>query len=91
MLHRSLSLTCVCALAVFLEGGSPGAQEASRKPPRPAAAKKKAPDRKPAPDRLRPGAPAPDFELKSLDGKQSVKLSAFRGQKPVALIFGSYT
>ena len=40
---------------------------------------------------LKAGDVAPDFELKTLDGKQTVKLSSFRGKKPVALIFGSYT
>ena len=40
---------------------------------------------------LKPGDPAPDFILKTLDGKQSVVLSSFKGKKPVALIFGSYT
>lgn len=34
---------------------------------------------------------APDFELKSLDGKSTTKLSSFRGKKPVVLFFGSYT
>jgi hypothetical protein len=37
------------------------------------------------------GTMAPDFELKTKDGKSKVKLSAFRGKKPVALIFGSFT
>lgn len=39
----------------------------------------------------RPGDPAPDFALQTLDGKQTVRLSEFRGKKPVVLIFGSYT
>ena len=34
---------------------------------------------------------APDFELRDINGKNPVRLSDFRGQKPVALIFGSYT
>ena len=38
-----------------------------------------------------PGAEAPDFELPRLGGKDRVRLSSFRGRKPVALIFGSYT
>ena len=38
-----------------------------------------------------PGDPAPDFELPYLGGEGSVILSSFRGAKPVALIFGSYT
>lgn len=37
------------------------------------------------------GKPAPDFQLKTVDGKSQVKLSSFAGEKPVALIFGSYT
>lgn len=37
------------------------------------------------------GADAPDFMLPKLATDQSVQLSAFRGHKPVALIFGSYT
>lgn len=43
------------------------------------------------PDRLREGDIAPDFTLKSPDGKQTVTLSDFRGKRPVALVFGSYT
>jgi hypothetical protein len=37
------------------------------------------------------GADAPDFKLPHLDGAEEVQLSSFRGQKPVALIFDSYT
>jgi hypothetical protein len=37
------------------------------------------------------GAEAPDFELPMLESGGRVRLSAFRGRKPVALIFGSYT
>ncbi len=37
------------------------------------------------------GAPAPDFTLAPPDGGPPVRLSAWRGRKPVALIFGSYT
>jgi hypothetical protein len=36
-------------------------------------------------------APAPDFTLKSPDGKTSITLSDYKGKKPVALIFGSFT
>ena len=35
--------------------------------------------------------PAPDFTLKTHDGKRAVTLSDFRGKKPVVLIFGSFT
>ena len=34
---------------------------------------------------------APDFELQDPSGATTVRLSRFRGQRPVALIFGSYT
>ena len=37
------------------------------------------------------GQDAPDFTLKALHGEKTVKLSSFRGKKPVVLIFGSYT
>ena len=34
---------------------------------------------------------APDFTLFDVDGTQRVTLSDFRGVKPVALVFGSFT
>jgi hypothetical protein len=40
---------------------------------------------------LKVGEPAPDFALKKADSSQIVRLSSFRGQKPVVLIFGSHT
>lgn len=40
---------------------------------------------------LKVGDTAPDFTLKSLDGKSTVKLSAHKGKQPVVLVFGSYT
>ncbi len=40
---------------------------------------------------LRPGVTAPDFSLPTLDHKDTVRLSSFRGSKPVVLVFGSYT
>jgi len=39
----------------------------------------------------RAGDMAPDFTLYDIAGKDSVTLSDFRGKKPVALVFGSYT
>ena len=47
-------------------------------------------------DRYDPLAPkagdvAPDFQLRDLQGETPVRLSGFRGQRPVALIFGSFT
>ena len=57
---------------------------------------KKRPSRPPGkgfrrPDNLQRGDVAPNFTLKSPDGKRLVKLSDFRSKKPVALVFGSYT
>jgi hypothetical protein len=40
---------------------------------------------------LQVGDAAPDFTLKTPDGATEVHLAAFRGQKPVVLVFGSYT
>ncbi len=37
------------------------------------------------------GDPAPDFELFDIRKKTSVCLADFKAQKPVALIFGSFT
>ncbi len=37
------------------------------------------------------GAEAPDFELPRLGSDERVRLSSFRHDKPVALIFGSFT
>jgi len=47
-------------------------------------------------DRFGPLAPkvgdvAPDFKVKDLSGEHSASLSDFRGQRPAALIFGSFT
>jgi hypothetical protein len=37
------------------------------------------------------GDMAPDFSLPRYDHKSHVELAAFRGKKPVVLVFGSYT
>lgn len=37
------------------------------------------------------GGIAPDFELCDVNGENLVRLSAFRGDKPVVLVFGSFT
>jgi hypothetical protein len=39
----------------------------------------------------RAGDLAPDFTLHDIEGEESMTLSDFRGVKPVALIFGSFT
>jgi hypothetical protein len=43
------------------------------------------------PDPLKVGDAAPDFTLRSPLGTPEMTLSQFRGKRPVALIFGSYT
>jgi hypothetical protein len=40
---------------------------------------------------LRVSDPAPDFDLSTLDRRSTVRISSFRGSKPVVLVFGSYT
>ena len=40
---------------------------------------------------LKPGDLAPDFYLEEHRKTSKVRLSSFRGQKPVVLVFGSYT
>lgn len=37
------------------------------------------------------GDPAPDFELSDVNGENTITVSQFRGKKPVALVFGSFT
>ena len=41
--------------------------------------------------RLREGDPAPDFTLATFDHSRRVTLSSHRGDRPVVLVFGSYT
>ena len=40
---------------------------------------------------LVPGDPAFPFDLPLLDGSGRVRLADFAGERPVALVFGSYT
>jgi hypothetical protein len=40
---------------------------------------------------VRVGDAAPDFSLESADHQSHFQLSSLRGQKPVVLVFGSYT
>jgi hypothetical protein len=41
--------------------------------------------------KFKPGDMAPDFTLKVMHKETEVALSSFRNQRPVALVFGSYT
>ena len=43
------------------------------------------------PEKVKLGDPAPDFALPDPSGKKEVRLSSFKGQKPVVLVFGSCT
>ena len=40
---------------------------------------------------LKIGDTAPDFDLHTVDKKSRVRLSQHRGERPVVLVFGSYT
>jgi hypothetical protein len=40
---------------------------------------------------LSPGSTAPDFIVKNLEDKSPVRLATLWAQKPVVLVFGSYT
>ena len=40
---------------------------------------------------LTEGSPAPDFTLSTHDHASRITLSSHRGQRPVVLVFGSYT
>lgn len=46
---------------------------------------------RPVEGRLAAGDPAPDFNLKLRGSENRVRLADFRGKRPVALVFGSYT
>lgn len=37
------------------------------------------------------GDVAPDFSLSDINGENALSLCNFRGEKPVALVFGSFT
>lgn len=40
---------------------------------------------------LKEGDAAPDFTLSAQDGSRDVSLASHRGERPVVLVFGSYT
>ena len=67
-------------LVVFFFQDLPKSMEEARKIPQAAREGK-----------LKAGDIAPDFDLRLLKSDERVKLSAWRGKKPVALVFGSYT
>jgi cytochrome oxidase Cu insertion factor (SCO1/SenC/PrrC family) len=78
----------IAATALLIGGIWLGVAAAQRPAPQPGAAGR---GNLRTPDRIKEGDVAPDFTLKSPDGKKTVTLSSFKGKKPVALVFGSYT
>ena len=72
----SIAILCTLSTGVMAQQGRPGQQR--QRPGRTA-------------DLLSVGDDAPDFTLSSPDGETDTTLSDFEGNKPVALIFGSYT
>ena len=95
MFKRGLTLAAILALAVvFVAADHSDAQQAGRKKGERAGTRKRFGRRRAGfrgRDRLKVGDVAPEFTLKSLDGKKTVTLSNFQGKKPVLLVFGSYT
>jgi len=86
---RRLMPCGIIGVALLIAGTSIAlGQDAKRRPQRPGRGGPQDQRREGA---LKVGDVAPDFTLSTLDGKRKVKLSSFRGAKPVALIFGSYT
>lgn len=83
---RWLAATAVVAAVVWVSAGRVEAQGKAAKTGR-----GKANSDLRAPDKLKVGDRAPDFALKTLAGKKTVRLSSFEGRKPVVLVFGSYT
>jgi hypothetical protein len=51
----------------------------------------KAKGERPQEGKLQPGDEAPNFKLRRLNAAEEVELASFRGQRPVVLVFGSYT
>ncbi len=82
-MKRRALLALALAVALALADASPSHARTRRRGPR---------RRKTT---LKVGDRAPDFELDELDERGGVKgrtrLSSFRGEKPVVLVFSSYT
>lgn len=103
----STSLLCILTLSISLLGSATPAtafkrQQIQEKQDRNAAREDKSSQDKTNPgkrrrgqqaeqDALKIGDVAPNFRLKSLDGKSETNLAEFKAKKPVVLIFGSYT
>ena len=82
---RKLQFVLIVLIIASFAASDVASQQARKRPDG------RRPGSKRKPDTLKVGDMAPDFTLKTLDGDQTVKLGSFRGKKPVALVFGSYT
>lgn len=71
--------------------GAAGQQPAARRPGPPPEVREKLKQFGRGEGVLKPGDPATDFTLPVLKSDKQVTLSSFRGKRPVALVFGSYT
>ena len=81
--RRRRAWAYVLITALTVGSGCAGQGEGRRRAMRPT---RRRPDRAPA-----LGAEAPGFKLKTYAGDGEVELAAFRGKRPVVLVFGSYT
>ena len=79
-------LCCVGLCAVALQAGVAVGQAPQGQNARPRPDARQQEDAAP-----RVGEPAPDLKLRSREGGEMFELSAFRGKRPVLLLFGSYT
>lgn len=78
-------LTVIAGLAAASTRAQSGADDAARRP------SARPPDSQPAQRAPAVGEAAPDFTLKSRDGKQEITRSKFQADRPLVLIFGSFT
>ncbi len=86
---RKLTAFCLGAVCAIALGQAPGPKKGNPEQKKQAAKWTKVMGR--GEGTLKPGEPAPDFELPKLRSEQKVRLSQFRGRRPVALVFASYT
>jgi hypothetical protein len=86
ILSESLQSVTLSSLLIYLVDSTAFAQPPRRGPRPPSQFRQQR-----QAEQLKKGDVAPDFTLKSPDGKKTITLSDFQGKKPVALVFGSYT
>lgn len=83
----TMLLCSLVSLAMLVQTALPEQPTTRRAGARAARAARTMPNANP----LKVGQTAPNFKLSTTDGKRTVELAAFKGNKPVVLIFGSYT